>query len=335
MVTGSAAVLMAAIPGLSSAQYRSLLTNGAAELDLYPANNIAFPQLAGAGKLDLLGSLQATLTAVPATVNFVPVAVSSGGSSSFVGAKDTSAAVSSLSESVNITNVGSSSDTFTVVVNSIDGIASPTISSTSFTLAAGASKTVTVSLSSGLAAGQYHGFVVMSGTMGQTPLRLPYWYGVAGPAANTFGLYSPSVDPPSCTDYIDFRLLDASGMPVISSATPTVTTTSSQASVVSVYPVSDYVGDYFATNYIPGTFEAQIPTGRPDINGNNVFTITSGSFNYGVAVSIDTSGATQCPTSSTAATTGTNARHAVSKLSGKKLVAGKTSRKKQAHIDVQ
>ena len=332
MIAGSAAVLMAAIPGLSSPQYRSLLTNGAAELDLYPANNIAFPQYAGAGKLDLLGSLQAGLAAVPATVNFVPVTVASGGSSSFVGAKDTAAASPAVSESVNITNVGSASDTFSVVVNSIDGVATPTVSSSSFNLAPGASTSVTVTLpgASGLAAGQYHGFIVVSGTKGQTPLRLPYWYGVTGAAANTLGLYAPTTDPPSCTDYIDFRLLDASGMPVTSSGTPTVTTTSPLASVVSVYPVSDYLGDYFASDYTPGTFEAQIATGRPDINGNNVFTITSGSFSFPVTFAIDTSGATTCPFGSTAATTGTNARHAVSKLAGKKLL-----QKTKARIDVQ
>jgi minor extracellular serine protease Vpr len=335
MVAGSAAVLMAALPGLSSPQYRSLLTNGAAELDLYPNNNIAFPQLAGSGKLDLLGSLRATLTAVPATLNFAPVSVSTGGSSSFVGAKDVAAATAGTTQTVNITNVGAAADTFAVVVNSIDGVATPSVDSTSFSLAAGASKTVTVALPASLGSGQYHGFIVVSGTKGQTPLRLPYWYGVAGAAANTLGLYGPSVDPPSCTDYIDFRLLDASGMPVTSSATPTVTTASPLASVVSVYPVSDYYGDYFANDYVPGTFEAQIATGRPDINGNNVFTISSGNFSYDVTFQIDNSGATLCPFSSTSATTGTNARRPVSKLASKKLVARKTSVKKKAPIDVQ
>jgi hypothetical protein len=335
MVAGSAAVLMAALPGLSSAQYRSLLTNGAAELDLYPGTSIAFPQYAGSGKLDLLGSLQAGLTAVPATVNFVPITVSTGGSSSFVGAKDPAAAAAGISEAVSITNVGAASDTFSVVVNSIDGVAVPTVSSASFSLAPGASNKITVSVPGSPAAGQYHGFIVISGTKGQTPLRVPYWYGVAGAAANTLGLFSPSTDPPSCTDYIDFRLLDASGMPVTSSGTPTVTTASPLASVVSVYPVSDFVGDYFATDYIPGTFEAQIATGRPDINGNNVFTITSGSFSYSVTFAIDTSGATVCPNASTAATTGANsrgtsARRPVSKLAGRKPVE-----KKITHIDVQ
>ena len=151
-------------------------------------------------------------------------------------------------------------------------------------------------------------------------------------------MVTPSTDPPSCTDYIDFRLLDASGMPVTSSGTPTVTTTSPLASVVSVYPVSDYLGDYFPTDYLPGTFEAQIATGRPDANGNNVFTITSGSFSYDVAFGIDTSGATFCPFSSIAAASGTsgttalgtNKNRLVSKLAGKKL-----GEKKKTPIDVQ
>ena len=335
MVAGSAAVLMAALPGLSSPQYRSLLTNGASELDLYPNNNIAGPQFGGSGKLDLLGSLHATLTAVPATLNFAPVSVSTGGSSSFVGAQDSAAAAASTTQTVNITNVGASADTFSVVVNSIDGVATPSLDSTSFSLAAGASKTVTVSLPANLGSGQYHGFIVVSGTKGQTALRLPYWYGVAGAAANTLGLYGPSTDPPSCTDYIDFRILDASGMPVTSSATPTVTTSSPLASVVSVLPVSDYFGDYFPSDYVPGTFEAQISTGRPDINGNNVFTISSGTFSYNVAFQIDTSGATLCPFGSTSAATGTNARRPVSKLASKKLAARKASVKKKAPIDVQ
>jgi hypothetical protein len=201
-------------------------------------------------------------------------------------------------------------------------VSTPTLSSTSFNLAAGASTTVTVSLPGGLAAGQYHGFIVVSGTKGQTPLRLPYWYGVVGPAANLLGLFLPSTDPPSCTDYIDFRVLDASGMPVSVASTPTVTTSSPQAAVVSVYPVSDFVGDYFANNYVPGTYEAQITTGRPDINGNNVFTISSGSFNQAVTFAIDNSGGTLCPT---AATTGTITRRPVSKLAGSKFAGSKKS----------
>jgi minor extracellular serine protease Vpr len=338
MVSGSAAVLMAAKPGLTSAQYRSLLTNGAAELDVYPNNTIAAPLFGGAGKLDLLGSLQAGLTAVPSTLNFAPVTVASSGSSSslrpvterfehVLSRKDAAAAGGGVSQTVNFTNVGSSSDTFSAVVKSIDGVSTPTLSSASFNLAAGASTTVTVSLPGGLAAGQYHGFIVVSGTKGQTPMRLPYWYGVVGAAANLLGLFLPSTDPPACTDYIDFRVLDASGMPVSVAGTPTVTTSSPQAAVVNVYPVSDFVGDYFANNYVPGTYEAQITTGRPDINGNNVFTISSGSFNQSVTFAIDNSGGTLCPT---AATTGTITRRPVSKLAASKFAGSRKSLARKA-----
>jgi hypothetical protein len=83
-------------------------------------------------------------------------------------------------------------------------------------------------------------------------------------------------------------------MPVASAGTPSVTTTSTLASVVSVYPVSDYYGDDIVSDYIGGTFEAQITTGQPDLNGNNVFSISSGSYTGTVTVSIDTSGATSC-----------------------------------------
>jgi hypothetical protein len=266
-----------------------LIANGAAEFDAYPGNKIAFPQYAGAGKLDLQGSLQAGLTAVPSTVNFAP-----------------------LAETVSVANVGSSADTFSVVVNSIDGVATPSVDSSSFSLAPGASKTITIALPAALASGRYHGFAVVSGSRGQTPLRLPYWYGVAGPVASALSLYVPSVDAPSCTDYIDFRLLDASGMPVASAGTPSVTTTSPQASVVGVYPVSDYNGDDVAGNYIGGTFEAQITTGRPDLNGNNVFSISSGSFNATVTVSIDTSGATSCNFSTPARVPVTGLRERIS-----------------------
>jgi minor extracellular serine protease Vpr len=326
IVTGSIAVLMAARPGLSAAQYRSLITNGSAELDIYPNNNIAFPTYAGGGKLDLLGSMQAGLTAVPSTVNFTAPVISPGGSTSstphaLIGRRkdSSSATAAAASQTVSVTNVGGA-DTFSVKVSSIDGIATPAVDSSSFTLAAGASQNINLSLAgaASLTSGQYHGYVVVTGTQGQTPLRIPYWYGVVGPATSALGLFIPSGDPSSCTDYIDFRLLDASGMPAAAGGPPTVTTTSTRAAVVSVYPVSDFVGDYNPQDYIPGTYEAQITTGRPDGNGNNVFTITSGSFTMDILVSIDTS-AGSCATGASVPARGTISHNPVSKGLGNKV----------------
>jgi minor extracellular serine protease Vpr len=304
MVTGSAAVLMAARPGLSGPQYRSLLTNNSPELDQYPTSAIAPPQVAGAGILDLLGSLQAGLTASPTSVNFLSggTAPGSGSTSSIVTSAvpislqaKPRAAVSGVSETVTVTNAGSAPDTFAVTFNSLDGQAIPTVDKASFRLTPGASQTISLTLpgSTSLPPGQYHGFVLINGTQGQTTLRIPYWYGVLGASAqNLVDLYDPGYDPSGCSDVIDFRLLDAVGLPFEPSGSPTVTTTDARAVVGSITPLGD----------IPGTFEVQITTGRADENGDNVFTIGVGNTPIGaVYIGIDNSGATSCSGSSSAA----------------------------------
>jgi subtilisin family serine protease len=267
LVTGSLAVVMAARPGLTAAQYRSLIINSAPEFDQYPAGSIAGPQIAGAGKLDLLGALQGSLTASPTSLNFL-AAQSSGGSGSVAGDQQATS-LAYGPQAVAITNVGAASDTFTVSVNSIDGQAVPTIDVPTFTLAPGSTQNITVSIpgSGQLASGQYHGYLSITGTHGQTPLREAYWYGVPGTTIQNIAvLFAPQSDSAGTTDFIDFRCQDLIGLPLDPSGNPTVTTTSPRARVVSVNPLGD----------IPGTFEAQIVTGRADANGQNVFTISAG-----------------------------------------------------------
>ena len=309
MVTGSVAVLMAARPGLSGAQYRSLVTNSTPELDQYPTGAVAPPQIAGAGMLDLLGALQATLTATPTSVDFQPTGAPSGGSTSSVETaalkgsirpvslrpRDVSAASAGVSETITITNTGAASDTFAISVNSLDGVAVPTMDHATFSLKPGASQTVTLTVpgSSSLLPGQYHGFVLINGTQGQTPLRIPYWYGVLGTAAQNFvDLYDPGVDPSGCTDVIDFRLLDAVGLPFEPSGNPTVTTSDPRAQVGPITSLGD----------IAGTFEVQITTGRSDANGYNTFSIGLGNTAVGaVYIQIDNSGQTNCSGNTAAA----------------------------------
>ena len=310
MVTGSAAVVMAARPGLTGSQYRSLLTNSSPELDQYPTSAVAPPQVAGAGMLDLLGSLQAGLTASPTSVNFLSPGTTLGGgsTSSVVSAAlpasirtaslrpaTASATSSGVSETVTVTNTGAASDTFGVTFNSLDGMAVPTVDHGSFTLPPGASQTVTLTLpgSSSLPSGQYHGFVLINGTHGQTALRIPYWYGVLGSSPQSFvDLYDPGVDPSGCTDVIAFRLLDAVGLPFEPSGNPSITTADPRAQVGGVTPLGD----------IAGTFEVQITTGRADSNGYNIFTIAVGSTTVGsVYIQIDNSGETSCSGSSSSA----------------------------------
>jgi hypothetical protein len=275
LVTGSLAVLMAARPGLTPLQYRSLIINSAPEFDQYPSGNVAGPQIAGAGKLDLLGALQGGLTASPTSLNFL--ATSSGGGS---GSSTVPEATSSNgAQSLTITNVGAASDSFTVTVNSLDGMAVPNIDVPNFTLAPGSTQTITVSIpgSGQLASGQYHGYLTINGTRSQTPLRVAYWYGVPGTSVQNIAvLFAPQVDAAGTTDFIDFRSQDLIGLPLDPSGNPVVTTSSPRAQVVSVKPIGD----------IPGTFEAKIVTGRADANGLNVFTITVGSASVDVQIQI-------------------------------------------------
>jgi minor extracellular serine protease Vpr len=275
LVTGSLAVLMAARPGLTALQYRSLIINSAPEFDQYPSGSVAGPQITGAGKLDLLGALQGSLTATPTSLNFLAT-TSGGGTGSITVPEATS---TTGSQTVTITNVGAASDTFTVSVASLDGLAVPNIDVPTFGLAPGNTQTITVSIpgSGQLASGQYHGYLSVSGTQGQTPLRVAYWYGVPGTTIQNIAvLFAPQSDPTGTTDFIDFRSQDLIGLPLEPSGNPAVTTSSPRAQVVSVKPIGD----------VPGTFEAQIVTGRADANGQNVFTITTGSATASVQIQI-------------------------------------------------
>lgn len=313
MVTGSVAVLMAQTPGLSAAEYRSLVVNSASELDLYPNSLMAAPQTAGAGRLDLVNTLQAALAASTTSLNFASATSGTGGgpTSSALPAAASKPAVrpragGNATEAVTITNISGITDTFTATVQSIDGVAVPTLDNSSFSVAPGASQVVNVTIAGAaqLAAGQYHGFLLVAGTQGETTLRIPYWFGVLGSTAqNLLVLYNPQVDPSGCTDAITFRTLDAVGLPFEPTSNPVVTTSNARAQVTGVLPVGD----------INGTFEAQIVTGRPDVNEENEFTITVGNTTFPpVVVEIDNSG--DAPCQSSASVLGTSSVRPVSLL---------------------
>ena len=263
-VTGSIAVLMSVRPGLTAAQYRSLATNSAAVLKASD-DSVVKPQQTGAGKLDLLTAVKNPLTADPPTVTF--------------------SAANQLTQAVVITNVGSTSDTFTVAVNPIntDGTV-PSVDSTSVALKPGESKTVNLTIADGgLPTGEYHGYIAITGsnvtaTNGGPATRIPYWYGVPGKTAKYISLLSPD-DPSdgSTGDEISFlvRLVDQVGLPV-SGDVPDVVGTGSRTRIVSTTAISE----------IPGTFEITVRLGRPDELGVNVFTITSGDVKRTITVFI-------------------------------------------------
>ena len=95
------------------AQYRSLIVNSAPEFDQYPSGSVAGPQIAGAGKLDLLGALQGGLTASPTSLNFLDGHIKRRRyRRSIAGGERRFRSSTGAPQTVTITNVGAASDTF-------------------------------------------------------------------------------------------------------------------------------------------------------------------------------------------------------------------------------
>ena len=260
VITGAIAVLMGARPGLTAAQYRSLLVNSSTAL-ANSDGSLVTPQAVGGGKMHLLQAVQNNLTAVPSAVSF-----------------QTAAGTVSATQSVTFTNVGAGADTFTVVVNPINTngpVASVDVAT--FTLAPGASQNVNVSLSgSGLNPGEYDGFLAVTGTQTSVTTRVPYWFGVPGTAVANIAalLYDPGPYSAGDSTTIYIRSTDLIGMP-FDAGTPTVTATGVRVGL-SVKPIGD----------IPGTYEIDVRVGRADANGLNVITVNAGGVSKDLALGV-------------------------------------------------
>ena len=128
LVTGAAAVLMSARPGLQSADYRSLLINSSQAIRNSSGTTVDVLD-GGAGRLDLSRALQNNLTVSPATL------------SSILNATD-----DSTIKTISITNTGTFTDTF--VVTTVNGDTNaPYVDAGPFTLDPGQSQTVIVRIS--------------------------------------------------------------------------------------------------------------------------------------------------------------------------------------------
>jgi subtilisin family serine protease len=156
IVAGAAAVLKAARPGLTSAQYRSLLINSTA-----PPATVRV-QSFGAGVLDLDAALRASLVASPVSVSY------GAGDGTF-----------QLSRVITFTNLGDAPDTFTVTVEPKPRTDGPVPSTNSISLDPGASAAVSFDFNGYLLEpGEYEGYIVVQGTRSEIRTRVPYWYAV-------------------------------------------------------------------------------------------------------------------------------------------------------------
>jgi minor extracellular serine protease Vpr len=216
MTAGAAALLKSARPGLTVAQYRSLLVNTAS-----PANVFATIQQSGGGSLNAGASLLATATAAPVSLSF-------GVGNAFP----------QTGATLTVTNAGTAPDTFTITQQPVGPSPVPSLSTNSVQLAAGASAAVSVGFAgSNLAPGSYEGFISIAGANAPVETRVPYWYAVASNTPARITVLDNTQSGPRSSrqpQAIAFRVTDASGVPLTGVA-PQVTATAGGGSVTQVY----------------------------------------------------------------------------------------------------
>jgi subtilisin family serine protease len=246
IVAGALAVLKGARPGLTAQQYRSLIVNSSSLFNIDGGGTAPVMQ-AGAGILNLMTSMNSTVTASPITISF-----NKAGSST---------------QTLSLTNIGTAADTLTLSILSTDGIAPATLSTNTLSVAPGATGTVTVQIPSNLQAGAYSGYVKVQSSASGAELHVPYWFGVAsGTPAYIALLYNDGYDyaGTSVQYAITFRVLDAAGMPV-TGVTPTVSVVTGAGKVSSLYGDDPSLG---------GTWDVDVVL---DVTpGYNVYKITAG-----------------------------------------------------------
>ena len=205
IVAGAAAVLKAARPGLSVAQYKSLLINTAAPAFSKPGVP-AHVQQAGAGLLDMSAALRASGAASPASLSF-------GASRGTV----------EQPQRLTLTNVSKAPETFTIFVTGpVEPAASTqpvvTVSANQLTLNAGASADLTVTMTGfGLAAGAYEGWIHVLGTNSGVEQRVPYWFAVGPGIPAHITILTTASSPAAGTTVNDaamFRVTDANGLTI-------------------------------------------------------------------------------------------------------------------------
>jgi subtilisin family serine protease len=254
LAAGAAAVLKAARPGLTVAQYRSLLINGAGPATSGP-NVAATVQQAGAGVLNLLAAINGTLAAYPTSLNF---GTGAGGVNSTL--------------QLTLSNLGTTGDTFTIQAVPAGTSPAPSLSTASVQLAPNASQQIPLALSaSGLAPGEYQGYLQVTGTVNSNAASIPYWFAVPGSVpAGISVIYQDNSDPMRSlsTQAVVFRVVDVAGLPYTGSATPQISITSGAGTgtVRALYRIGD----------IPGTYATDIRTGTSSMDlGITVGSVTT------------------------------------------------------------
>jgi subtilisin family serine protease len=194
IVAGGLAVIKAARPGLSPAQYRSLLTNSAEPMRA--AGKLLSPQDSGAGRLNVVKALNQTVTVTPMQAGF---------------GVGTNAAAGVI---LTFSNLASEPDSLTFEIEASQGAQGPALSTPALSLDARGTGGVTLRFpAEGLAPGAYFGHLIArSGrTGGET--RVPYWLAIPTnrPARITPLLSATSAFRGGTIEF-DVKVTDSSGL---------------------------------------------------------------------------------------------------------------------------
>ncbi len=185
IAAGLAALVKASRPGLTVAQYRSLLINSATALPYKVLES-------GAGKLEAVQALAATLTATPAAVKFT------GGT-----------------ETVTIAPIGANAGICTVTVEAKG--AAPSLSSTQFV----SDGPISLQVEAPAEAGE--GYIGVKCEGAAQPLRIAYWRAEAVRQADSMTTIDlPRSAPRGATIEFGIRVVDAQGL-VVDGARPSLT----------------------------------------------------------------------------------------------------------------
>lgn len=173
LVAGAAALIKQVNPGWTPAQIKSALVNTASNVIALPQGGSAGVLAEGSGLLNASAALSTPLLLSPVSVSF----------SSIGGAGPLSAV------NINVRNPSPNADSFTVTVTPAAGnAAAVSVSPATFSLAPGASTTISVTASISAPIATIEGFLSIHGQTSQTSITVPYWGTLTRPSVNAGGV---------------------------------------------------------------------------------------------------------------------------------------------------
>jgi minor extracellular serine protease Vpr len=257
LVAGAAAVVKAFRPGLTVDQYKSLIINTASSLT-------GRVMEIGAGELNVQAAVTSTFATKPTALNFN---IGDGNPN--------------LSQTLAISNVGSSAESYSLAVAPRDaGAPAPALGSNTITVQPGQSANVPVTFTgSGLAGGQYEGYVTIRGSQSGVQERVPYWYAVpSNIPANITPVFVAGADDGGgynagarINDAIEFRVTDSSGVII---PNPQVTVTALPADPTIPTVAGTVLSTVSIDNQFPGVMRVGVRLSAS--RGANIFEITVG-----------------------------------------------------------